>query len=126
MEGLAASYPGRGRRHRRHNLDPCLAAVPSAGPAAPGGTAHSQPRGHQGRLQLDRFPGQPREQPQQQQQQQQPRLATQSGKKQKHPVLHQPHISKEVKGPAWTPRQGGIRTRQDLYHKRHLQSPSER
>ncbi|XP_055261789.1 liprin-alpha-1-like isoform X2 [Moschus berezovskii] len=57
---------------------------------------------------LDRLPGQPREQPQQQQQ---PGLATQSSKKQKHQVLHQPHISKEVKGPAWTPRQGGIRTR---------------
>ena len=63
---------------------------------------------------LDRLSGRPRGQPQQQQQQQ-PGLAAESPKEEGHQVLHRPFVWQEGEGPAWTPRQGGARTRWVLH-----------
>lgn len=57
---------------------------------------------------LDGLSGRPQGQPQHQQQ---PGLHGQSPKEEGHQVLHRPLVWQEGKGSAWTPRQGGLRTR---------------
>ena len=60
---------------------------------------------------LDRLSRQPRGQPQQQ-----PGLTAESPKEEGHQVLHRSFVWQEGEGPAWTPRQGGARTRWVPHH----------